>query len=110
MTMLAEMVAVPIEKRQGVWFVEGTRVPFDTVVVAYEGGAAAEEIVYRYPTLRLSDVYTLIAYYLNNQEAVTRYLQEREQTRAKIREINEKAFPPHQLRARLLMRKAAPRP
>ena len=104
MTMLAEIVAVPIEEKRGVWFVTGTRVPIDTVIIAYDGGAAAEEIVYRYPTLKLSDVYTLIAYYLNNQETVHSYLHERRKRRDQIREENEEKFPSHKLRERLLAR------
>ncbi|WP_390889389.1 DUF433 domain-containing protein [Leptodesmis sichuanensis] len=37
-----------------------TRVTLDTVVAVFKQGSTAEEIVYRYPTLKLADVYATI--------------------------------------------------
>ena len=52
------------EDQDGVVRVGGTRVTLDTVVEAYEEGATPEEIVLQYSSLKLSDVYATIGYYL----------------------------------------------
>ena len=58
----------------GVVRVTGTRVTLDSLVYAFEEGATAEEIALRYPTLRLVDIYSVIAYFLNHQDEVKVYL------------------------------------
>ena len=45
---------------------------------AYCDGATPEEIVLRYDSLSLSDVYGVIAYYLRNRAAVDAYVAERD--------------------------------
>jgi uncharacterized protein (DUF433 family) len=45
---------------QGVIRVAGTRVTLETVALAFERGATAEEIVQQYPTLGLADVYSVL--------------------------------------------------
>ena len=107
MSTIMETVTIPIIDRHGILFVEGTRIPIDTVLYAYDSGAAAEEIVYRYPKLKLSAVYAIIAYYLNNRETLNDYLRRREAERAEIRTEMERQFPPHELRQRLLARQMA---
>jgi len=82
-----------------------TRVTLDTVVAAFERGSTAEEIVYRYPSLKLADVYATIAYYLNHQEEVEAYLQQRQEQAREVRKANEARFDPEGLRDRLLARK-----
>ena len=58
--------------------VGGTRVTLDTVVMAFEEGATAEEIMQQYPSLRLADIYSVIGYYLQRREEVEEYICERE--------------------------------
>ena len=41
------------EDGDGVFRVAGTRVSLDSVVIAFDMGATAEEIVHKYPTLDL---------------------------------------------------------
>ncbi len=41
------------------------------------GGATAEEIVHRYPSLDLKSVYEVLAYILRYREAVDQYIEER---------------------------------
>lgn len=62
---------------QGVVHVGDMRVSLDTVVFAFEHGATPEEIVADYSTLDLTDVYAIIAYYLQNQTESEDYLQRR---------------------------------
>ena len=83
-----------------------TRVTLDTVVAVFKQGATAEEIVYRYPSLQLADVYATIAFYLNHQQEVEAYLEQRQQEAREIRKINEARFDPQDLRDRLRDRQA----
>jgi len=89
----------------GVVRVGGTRVTLDTVIAVFKQGSTAEEIVHRYPSLRLGDVYASIAFYLNHQEDVEAYLQQRQQQAQEIRQMNEARFDPQGLRDRLLARR-----
>jgi uncharacterized protein (DUF433 family) len=89
----------------GVVKVGGTRVTLDTIITVFKQGATAEEIVYRYPSLRLGDVYASIAFYLNHQEDVEAYLKQRQQQAQEIRQMNEARFDPQGLRDRLLARR-----
>ncbi len=88
----------------GVVCVGGTRVTLDTVVAVFKQGSTAEEIVHRYPSLRLGDVYASIAFYLNHQEDVEAYLKQRQQQAQEIRQMNQSRFDPQGLRDRLLSR------
>ena len=90
----------------GVVRVGNTRVTLDTVIAVFKQGTTAEEIVYRYPSLRLADVYASIGFYLNHQQEVETYLQQRQQQAQEIRKMNEARFDPQGLPDRLLARKA----
>ncbi len=86
----------------GVLRVTGTRVTLDSVAIAFDRGATAEEIVHRYPSLDLTSVYELLAYILRHREAVDQYLGEREATQERVRAEVEATFPQDRIRARLL--------
>lgn len=88
----------------GVVRVGKTRVTLDTVVSVFKQGTTAEEIVYRYPSLQLADVYATIAFYLYHQQEVELYLKQRQQQAQEIRRMNEARFAPQELRDRLLAR------
>lgn len=53
---------------------KGTRVGIETVLRDYRKGASPEEIVLRYPTLTLEQVYATITYYLANKANLDEYL------------------------------------
>jgi uncharacterized protein (DUF433 family) len=89
----------------GVVRVGGTRVTLDTVVGAFLNGCTTEEIVTKYPSLDLADVYAVIAYYLWNRPAVDAYLAERADEARVVREEVERRSPSADLRERLLARK-----
>lgn len=75
--------APPLEAAaDGAVRVAGTRVTLDVVVREYDAGASAEDLVLRYPTLRLSDIYAVIAFVLREREAVDAYLSDREASEA----------------------------
>jgi uncharacterized protein (DUF433 family) len=105
MTLLIETKPVPLRAGEdGVILVGATRVPLDTVVYAFQSGNTAEEIVEQYDALRLSDVYAVIAYYLDHQDAVDAYVKQREAQATMMRQENERRFPRHGLRQKLLAR------
>ncbi|GAB4188907.1 MAG: hypothetical protein Fur006_29680 [Coleofasciculaceae cyanobacterium] len=106
MTLVVPAETAPLETNaDGVVQVGKTRVTLDTVVAVFNQGATAEEIVYRYPSLKLADVYATIGFYLNHQQDVETYLQQRQQQAQKVRKMNEAKFDPQGLRDRLLARK-----
>lgn len=105
---MLELVAqsLPLKTNDdGVMVVGKTRVILDTVVAAFDRGATAEEIVHRYPSLKLADVYAVIAFYLNHQQETEIYLQQRKQQAQVIRQTNESKLDPQIMRDRLLSRK-----
>ncbi len=107
MNLVIAAEPAPLETNvDGVVQVGKTRVTLDTVVTAFNQGMTAEEIVYRYPSLKLADVYATIAFYLNHQQEVETYLQQRQQQAQEIRKINQAKFDPQGLRDRLLARQA----
>ena len=62
-----------------------TRIGIETIVRDYLEGASPEEIVLRYPTLSLEQVYATITYYLSHQSQVDDYLE-------RVREEQEAAW------------------
>ena len=107
MTLALESPPLPLEvDAHGSIRVGKTRVTLDTLVAAYREGATPEEILQRYPTLELSDVYTVIAYYLRHQVQVDSYLQQRQSDAQALRESIERQFDPHGVRERLMARRS----
>lgn len=101
-------IAPPLRANaDGVVLVANTRVPLDTLVYAFHEGATPEEIVQRYPSLTLVDVYAAIAYYLQHAAEVDAYLRERELQAEQVRRQNESRFDPTGIRSRLLARIAS---
>jgi uncharacterized protein (DUF433 family) len=86
-------------------YVGGTRVTLDTVIEAFQDGATPEEIVYQYPFLDLADVYAVVGYYLRHRPQVESYLHQRSEYAERVRQQNERRFPPEGIRARLLARR-----
>lgn len=106
MLVVEAQIAPLVIDIDGVVRIAKTRVTLDTVVFAFEQGATAEEIAYRYPVLKLSDIYNAIGFYLNHQAEVATYLQQRQQQAQSVRTINEQKFNSQTFHARLLARRA----
>lgn len=83
-----------------------TRVLVELVLWAFQDGATPEAIVQRYPTLSLVNVYTVIAYYLQHQDEMERYLAKQEQRATEVRKQIERGQDDlAELRSRLLARR-----
>lgn len=103
---LTPTITIPLNAtNEGIVRIANTRVRLDTVVYAFNEGFTAEEIVTQYPSLELTDVYAVIAYYLGHRTSVDEYIAERtEKAEAIRREIEAK--PENQaLRQELLNRR-----
>jgi uncharacterized protein (DUF433 family) len=77
-----------VEQRDGGFYIFGTGVSLDSVIVAFLRGESAEGIVESFPSLRLEQVFGALAYYLAHREAVERYLNE---GRREFEELRQRA-------------------
>jgi uncharacterized protein (DUF433 family) len=107
-SLVIEPLSVPLQAdERGDIRVANSRILLDYVVREFEEGATPETIVENYDTLRLADVYAVIAYYLQHEDEVKGYLQRRREAIEELRHTIEAAQPdPAELRARLLARRA----
>lgn len=109
MALMDALVAEPVPLKadqDGVLRVGGTRVTLDTIVGAFDNGSSPEEILLKYPSLRLTDIYAVITYYLWHQAAVDAYLEQRRLAGEDSRREVESRFPSKGVRERLLARRA----
>jgi uncharacterized protein (DUF433 family) len=96
------------EGAKGALRVGNSRVLLELVLRAFLDGATPENIVQRYSTLQLADVYAVIGYYLKHRQVFDLYLQEREKT-AEETEVKIETSQPDlaEIRRRLLAERAA---
>ena len=87
-----------VERRDGSFYVTGSRVPLAQLAIEFQHGESAEAIHSHYPTLSLEQVYGAIAFCLGNREEVKEDLIERE----RIEDEFSKANPaPQELREKI---------
>ena len=102
--MAAVLEEIPLAKdAHGVYRVGGTRVTLDVVLHAFHHGATAEEIVQKFPTLSLPDVYQVLGYYLKNADELNGYLRTRDQEEVGLL-ADHPEWSPGGLRQRLMAR------
>jgi uncharacterized protein (DUF433 family) len=66
-----------VEKRDGGYWIIGTRVSLDSIVLEFLRGLSAETIAGEcFPTLTLEQVYGTIAFYLANRREIDAYLKQ----------------------------------
>lgn len=110
MQLLESLTAMPVPlecDNDGEFRVVGTRVRLDTVLTSFQRGQSAEEIVLKYPTVQLTDVYAIIAYYLWHRDLVDDYLEQRRQSAEFVEAENRRRFSAEGIRDRLLARRGA---
>jgi uncharacterized protein (DUF433 family) len=108
MTIVETLTAEPPPlyiTNEGVVRITGTRVSLDTVIGAFQNGSTAEQIVYKYPSLNLADVYAVISHYLRHRQEVDTYLAQQRQEIEDVRQKVEERFSPSGVRERLLARR-----
>ncbi len=67
-----------VEKRNGGYYVMGSRVSLESVIYPFLDGASPETIVEEFPTLSLEQVYGTITFYLAHRAKIEAYLSETE--------------------------------
>ena len=86
-----------IEKREGGYWVTGTRVSLDSIVTAFNRGAAPETIKRSFPVLALEEIYGAITYYLAHEAEIDAHLERADnelQTQANARREDLRATRP----------------
>lgn len=76
-----------IEQRNGGYYVAGTRISLDSVVYLFNEGQSPEAIQADFPSLKRAQIYGAIAFYLDHQAEIDKYLVDTE------REFEGKAIP-----------------
>ena len=87
--------------------VGGTRVTLESVVGAFELGATPEQILHKFPSLKLDDVYAVITYYLRHKDEVKAYLAGETTEADALQSKIEAGSPSTGIRERLLARRKA---
>jgi len=67
-----------VEKRNGGYYLVGSRVSLESVIYQFLEGACPESIVDEFPTLSLEQVYGAITFYLANRSEMDVYLAQTE--------------------------------
>ena len=68
------MAKAYVEERDGGYWVSGTRISLDSIVAAFNRGAAPETIRRSFPLLSLEEVYGAITFYLARESQIDQYL------------------------------------
>jgi uncharacterized protein (DUF433 family) len=88
-------LSVPlITDESGAIRVSGTRVTLDILIARYHQGNTPEAIHEGFPTVPLSDIYSVIAYYLAHRDELDAYLQRRDAQAERIRREVEAGYSP----------------
>jgi uncharacterized protein (DUF433 family) len=69
-----------VEKRNGGYFLAGSRVSLESIIYDFLDGASPESVVDNFPTLSLEQVYGAITFYLANRSELNAYLGETEKS------------------------------
>ena len=104
LTIVPETAPLSIDN-DGVARVAGTRVRLDTIVGAYRMGATAESIAQGYPSVKLGEVYAVIAYYIRHRADIDTYIHSRELEADRVRREFEAEFAPVDAQGRNLIGK-----
>lgn len=67
-----------IEERNGGYYVAGMRISLDSIVYSFNEGQSPEAIQEDFPSLKRSQIYGAIAFYLDHQAEIDQYLKETE--------------------------------
>jgi uncharacterized protein (DUF433 family) len=90
----------------GVLRITGSRVTLDSIVHQFQSGATAEQIQEDFPSVALSDIYAVIAWFLQHARAVEAYLSEQAQAGQQVRREVERSAETRGLREHLRQRRA----
>lgn len=96
-----------VERRDGGFYITGTRIALDGIVHAFMNGSSPESILRSFPLIgSLERVYGAITFYLANQAAVQQYLDDQEKLWFEF-EAKQTQLP-HSLTEKLTLAKQGP--
>jgi uncharacterized protein (DUF433 family) len=91
---LAPILAKPyIEQRDTGYWIIGTRISLDSVVLSYLNGESLENIAQDFPLLSLEQVYGAIAFYLSNRDILDVYLEKSEDEFQQLQQVCREKSP-----------------
>ena len=82
-----------VELREAGFYLVGSRVPIDRIVLEYRNGEQPEAIQSHYPTLGLDQVNGAIAFYLSHKDEVEKVMAERQRVEEEFGRTHP--WPPH---------------
>ncbi len=75
-----------VEQRDGGYYIAGTRIGLDSIVLAFKEGESPETILQSFPMAGpLARVYGAITFYLENEEKVEAYLRDQDRLWAEVK-------------------------
>ena len=102
-----KIVKVPLRIDEGGAIrVGATRVSLLSVLMAFQNGSTAEQILHSFPTLDLTDIYAVISYYLANRDDLDAWIAQEHLAAERIRKETELRFDQKGIRERLMKRGA----
>ena len=83
-----------VEKRNGGYYIAGTRVSLDSIVYCFLRGESADAISRdSFPSVSLEYVFGALAFYLANREEMNAYLERGNEEFARMREESRRQHP-----------------
>ncbi len=82
-----------VEKRNGGYYIAGSRVSLDSIVFGFLNGASPESIQHSFSALTLEQVYGGITFYLANRTEIDEYLEDADRDFEKLRVEARKKHP-----------------
>src|SRR4051794_14424553 len=70
------MYSESIEECNGGYYLAGTRISLDSIVSCFNQGLSPEAIQEDFPSVKRAQIYGAIAFYLDNQAQIDRYLED----------------------------------
>jgi uncharacterized protein (DUF433 family) len=74
------MEKIYVERRDGGYWITGTRLSLDSIVYAFKRGVAPESMQRAFPLLTLEEIYGAITFYLAHEQEIDAYLAQAEAT------------------------------
>jgi uncharacterized protein (DUF433 family) len=93
MTLAPILAKTYIEQRDTGYWITGTRISLDSVVLSYLNGESPENIAQNFPLLSLEQIYGAIAFYLSNRDIVDTYLEKSEDEFQQLQQVCREKSP-----------------
>ena len=76
MTSLSTPPKPYVEKKDGNYWIAGTRISLDSIIYSFLAGESPETIALNFPPLSLEQVYGTITFHLANQETIDSHIKQ----------------------------------